>query len=570
MPGPDLLPIEEFADCARAALERDGATALNYGPPGGYPLLREWIAERHAIDPGRVIVTNGSLQGFSFVARHLVKGGARFFVEAPCYDRSLSILRRLGAEVEQVELADDGLDIDALAGALRAGDVVYTIPTFQNPSGRTLSRENRFRLVELARSRGALVFEDDPYGELRFDGDPLPRLFELADGEGVVFLSSFSKTVAPGIRTGYVILPEELVPEIEALVLENYVSPAIFVEAALYDFVTAGGYEPNLERVRNGLRIRRDAMTAALGRELAESSTWSRPEGGYFLWLDLPAGVSGEALLARATQDDVTFIKGADFFFHGGGEEAARLAYSFATAPEIDEGIGRLGRLVRDAAAVAAEVSSKPYAVGRLEDMPLVRSSADFGVRPVRLHFGINSFGINAYSARAGERVIEEHDELAHGAGRHEELYFVATGHATFELAGEEVDAPAGTAVFVRDPAVRRGAVAKEADTTVLVVGGVPGRAFEPSPSEAWLAAKPHLDAGQPDRGAAVFLQALERHPGNSNVLYNLACFESLAGRPDDALAHLTEAIELDPRMREWARADEDFAAIRDDPRFPG
>jgi tetratricopeptide (TPR) repeat protein len=201
--------------------------------------------------------------------------------------------------------------------------------------------------------------------------------------------------------------------------------------------------------------------------------------------------------------------------------------------------------------------------------MPLVKSSADFGVRPVRLHFGINSFGINAYSARAGERVIEEHDELGHGAGRHEELYFVATGHATFELGGEEVDAPAGTAVFVRDPAVRRGAVAKEADTTVLVVGGVPGRAFEPSPWEAWLAAKPLLDAGQPDRGAAVFLQALERHPGNSNVLYNLACFESLDGRPDDALAHLTEAIELDPRMREWARADEDFAAIRADPRFP-
>jgi 2-aminoadipate transaminase len=354
MPGPDLLPIEEFADCAAAALQRDGATALNYGPPGGYPPLREWIAERHGIEPGRVIVTNGSLQGFSFVARHLVKGGSRFFVEAPCYDRSLSILRRIGAEVEQIELADDGLDVDALAGALRAGDVVYTIPTFQNPSGRTLSRENRFRLVELARERGALVFEDDPYGELRFDGEPLPRLLEISNGEGVVFLSSFSKTVAPGIRTGYVILPEEVVPEIEALVLEHYVSPAIFVEAALFDFITSGRYEPNLERVREGLRIRRDAMTAALERELGESAAWSRPEGGYFLWLDLPAGVRGEDLLARAAEEDVTFIKGTDFFFHGGGEEAARLAYSFATAPEIEEGIGRLGRLVREASAVAA------------------------------------------------------------------------------------------------------------------------------------------------------------------------------------------------------------------------
>jgi 2-aminoadipate transaminase len=354
MPGPDLLPIEQFSDCAAAALKRDGATALNYGPPGGYPPLRNWIADRHGVDPNRVVVTNGSLQGFSFTARHLVEHGARFFVEAPCYDRSLSILRRIGADVEQIELADDGLDVDALAGALRAGDVVYTIPTFQNPSGRTLSAENRVRLVELARERGALIFEDDPYGELRFEGESLPRLLEISDDEGVVFFSSFSKTVAPGIRTGYVILPEELVPAIEALVLEHYVSPAIFVEAALYEFVTSGRYEPNLERVRDGLRIRKDAMTAALERELGETASWSRPEGGYFLWLDLPPGVRGDDLLARATEGDVTFIKGADFFFHGGGEEAARLAYSFATAAEVDEGVGRLGQFVREAASVAA------------------------------------------------------------------------------------------------------------------------------------------------------------------------------------------------------------------------
>jgi 2-aminoadipate transaminase len=354
MPGPDLLPIEEFADCARAALQRDGATALNYGPPGGYPPLRQWIAERHDVDPARVVVTNGSLQGFSFVARLFVRKGSRFFVEAPCYDRSLSILRRLGAGVEQIDLADDGLDVDALEPQLRAGDVVYTIPTFQNPSGRTLSRDNRTRLLELARDRGAAIVEDDPYGELRFEGEPLPRLFELAEGKGVLFLSSFSKTVAPGIRTGYVILPEAMVPEIEALVLENYVSPAIFVEAALYDFVTGGRYEPNLKRVREGLRLRRDTMMGALGRVLGESAVWSRPEGGYFLWLDLPAGVRGDTLLARAGEQDVTFIKGADFFFHGGGEESARLAFSFATAPEIDEGIARLGRLVHEAAAVAA------------------------------------------------------------------------------------------------------------------------------------------------------------------------------------------------------------------------
>ena len=353
MPGPDLLPIAAFGDCAREALERDGATALQYGPPGGYPPLKQWVAEQHGVDPARVMVTNGSLQGFAFTARHFVQSGSRFFVEAPCYDRSLSILRKLGAEVEQVELADDGLDVDAIAGSLREGDVVYTIPTFQNPSGRTLSLENRRRLLDLAADRGATVFEDDPYGMLRFEGDSIPRLFELSEGS-TIFLSSFSKTVAPGIRTGYLILPEGLVPAIEELVLSNYVSPAIFVEAALLEFLTSGRFEPNIETVRDGLRIRRDAMLTALAREMPEGTAWNEPEGGYFLWLDLPSGVAAETLLALAGEEDVVFIKGADFFFHGGGEEAARLAFSFATAHEIDEGITRLGRLVREAAAVAA------------------------------------------------------------------------------------------------------------------------------------------------------------------------------------------------------------------------
>jgi 2-aminoadipate transaminase len=353
MPGPDLLPIAAFGDCASEALERDGATALQYGPPGGYPPLKQWIAEQHGVDPARVIVTNGSLQGFAFTARHFVQSGSRFFVEAPCYDRSLSILRKLGADVEQIELADDGLDVGALAGALREGDVVYTIPTFQNPSGRTLSLENRRRLLDLAVGTGAVVFEDDPYGLLRFDGESIPRLFDLSEGT-TIFLSSFSKTVAPGIRTGYLIVPDDLVPSIEELVLSNYVSPAIFVEAALLEFLTSGRFEPNLETVRDGLRLRRDAMLGALAREMPDGTRWNEPEGGYFLWLDLPADVAADTLLARAREEDVVFIKGADFIFHGGGEEAARLAFSFATAHEIDEGITRLGRLVREAAAVAA------------------------------------------------------------------------------------------------------------------------------------------------------------------------------------------------------------------------
>lgn len=191
-------------------------------------------------------------------------------------------------------------------------------------------------------------------------------------------------------------------------------------------------------------------------------------------------------------------------------------------------------------------------------------------ILPIRLRFGIASFGVNAYTVAAtGDRVIEEHDELGAGAGRHEELYFVAFGHAVFDLDGETVDAPAGTLVFVSDPRVRRGALAGAAGTTVLVVGGVAGQPFTASPWEAWLEAAPFLESGEAGRGVEVLERALAAHPGNPNVLYELACCESLAGRTDAALAHLAEAIAADPRTQNWAQSDSDFDPIRDDPRFP-
>ena len=212
-------------------------------------------------------------------------------------------------------------------------------------------------------------------------------------------------------------------------------------------------------------------------------------------------------------------------------------------------------------------MSRRPYAVSRLDD--LRRVDREVVTFPVRLRFGVRSFGVNAYAPGEGGRVVEEHDELGAGAGRHEELYLVAKGHAVFTLDGEEVDAPAGTFVFVSDPAVRRGALARDADTVVLAVGGAPGEPFRPSPWEAWLEAEPHLEAGELDRGVEILERALSDHPGNPNVLYNLACFESLAGRHDAALTHLAEAIAGDPRSRDWAQSDADFDPIRNDPRFP-
>jgi tetratricopeptide (TPR) repeat protein len=214
-------------------------------------------------------------------------------------------------------------------------------------------------------------------------------------------------------------------------------------------------------------------------------------------------------------------------------------------------------------------VTRPPFETARLDDLP--RFKGEFDTIPVRIPLGIDAFGVNAYGAReAGGRLIEEHDELGAGAGRHEELYVVLTGRAGFTVAGEEVDAPAGTLVFVRDPATRRAAVAREPDTTVLVVGGTAGKAFEPSPWEAWLEALPLYTAKDFAGAADVMARALERHPDNPNILYNLACCEALAGRADDALGHLSRAAELDARLREWARDDSDLDSIRGDPRFPG
>src|SRR3954451_4853163 len=211
VPAPECLPGEELADCAKVALERDGRTILSYGPSPGYGPLREWIAERHGVDPGRVFLTNGSLQGFVFLAQRLAPG-RRVLVERPTYDRPLKILRELGAEIVPLHCDDEGLDPDALAEALGAGEppaFLYLIPTFQNPSGRTLSEERRRRIVGLARDHDLRVLEDDPYGLVRFEGSPLPSLHELSAGE-IAYSSSFSKTIAPGLRVGWFVLPESL------------------------------------------------------------------------------------------------------------------------------------------------------------------------------------------------------------------------------------------------------------------------------------------------------------------------------------------------------------------------
>jgi 2-aminoadipate transaminase len=343
VPAPECIPVEEIADCARAAVERDGATVLSYGPVGGYQPLREWIAERHGVAPARVLITNGSLQGFVFLAERFA--GQRVLVEEPTYDRPLKILAARGIETTAIPMDDEGLEPAVLETTLAGGEkpaFLYTIPTFQNPSGRTLSVERRRRLVELAREHDLPVLEDDPYGLVRYDGEAPPTLFELDGGERVIYSSSFSKTIAPGLRVGYFVLPESLERELEALAVSTYITPVLLGQATVFEFLRRGDFEPNLERVHSLLGARRDAMLNALEQELP-GSRWSRPEGGYFIWLELPPGNDTTELLDRATTAGVTFVPGTDF---GAAPNTARLAFSYVSPDEIHEGVRRLAALI--------------------------------------------------------------------------------------------------------------------------------------------------------------------------------------------------------------------------------
>jgi DNA-binding transcriptional MocR family regulator len=266
----------------------------------------------------------------------------------------------VGAEVVPLAMDDEGLLPEALEQALADGPkpaFLYTIATFQNPSGRTLSEERRRRVVEIARLHDLLVLEDDPYGLVRFEGEAPPTLFELEGGTNVIYASSFSKTIAPGVRVGYFVLPPALAAEIEALAVSTYISPPFLAQATVHEFLRRGNFQPNLARVNGLLKARRDAMLEALEQHMPSDAVWSRPEGGYFIWLDVPSGPNTADLLAQAEAAGVTFVKGTDFFVPGGGgERSLRLAFSFVSPEEIAEGVAKLAPLLSGSPAPATSV----------------------------------------------------------------------------------------------------------------------------------------------------------------------------------------------------------------------
>ena len=354
-PSLDIVDVDGLRESAERAFRGDPGGVTAYGTAIGYPPLREWIAQRHGVEPERVLVTNGSMQADAFLFEALVQRGDAVVVERPTYDRTLLNLRNRGADLHAVELHTDGIDTDALATLLEGGvapTLAHVIPNFQNPAGFTLSREKRDRLLELAESHGFTIFEDDPYVEIRFAGETLPTMLDLDGGAGrVVYASSFSKTVCPGIRVGYLVGASELIDDIRKLATNTYISPSMVSQAIVNEFCRSGAIQRSIETVKTALRARAERLGAALERELPDAR-FTLPQGGYFMWVELPEGTDVAALFEAAAERGVAFVKGTDFMLEG-GENTLRLAYSGVTPDEVDEGVSRLAEAYRTVAVAA-------------------------------------------------------------------------------------------------------------------------------------------------------------------------------------------------------------------------
>ncbi len=355
-PSLDIVAVDDLRAAADRAFERDPAGMCAYGTSPGHLGLLEWLGKKHGVEPNRLVATNGSMQADAFLFSQLVEPGDVVVVEAPTYDRTLLALRKMGADVLAISLEADGIDVDALAAELERGarpKLAHIIPNFQNPAGCTLSLAKRRRLLELAGEYGFTIFEDDPYVELRFEGEDEPRMLELdGGGERVVYASSFSKTVCPGIRVGYLVGPPELIAGVRREATETYISPNMVAQGIVAEFCRSGAIDRSIETVKVALRERRDATCEALSRHLPDAR-FVTPEGGYFLWVDLPEGTDGAALFERSKERGVTFVKGTDFLMEG-GESSLRFAYSAVPPDQIEEGIARVADAYRELAGAAA------------------------------------------------------------------------------------------------------------------------------------------------------------------------------------------------------------------------
>jgi 2-aminoadipate transaminase len=366
LPDPDTFPVKAFASCADV-LERDGRTVLQYGASEGYPPLREAIldmmATRLAYRPqaGELLVTSGSQQAVDLIGRALLDPGDVVILEAPTYPGTLHCLRNAGARFALVPSDGDGMQVEHLREVItrvtektgRAPKLIYTVPDFSNPSGACMSLERRHRLVEAAAELSIPVFEDDPYGRLRFSGETLPTLKALAgDGPHVIYASSFSKVLAPGVRVAWTVAAPELIRSMVLMRQGEDLCTSTVTQALVAEYCIRGLLEEHLGLIVDTYARKSRAMQEALERHLpADAASWHVPQGGFFYWLEL-ASVESRPLFDRGVEAKVAFVPGGAFYPDADeqvgevfqGESFARLCFTFADETAIDEGCRRLGR----------------------------------------------------------------------------------------------------------------------------------------------------------------------------------------------------------------------------------
>jgi 2-aminoadipate transaminase len=359
MPAVDALPMEAVAATVAEVVTRRGAVALQYGSAQGDPGLRARICDVMALEgitdahPDHVVVTAGSQQALDLLTRVFIDPGDVVLTEGPTYVTAINTFAAYQARIVHVPMDADGLSPVGLAemlGRLAAAGarvkLLYTVPTFQNPGGVTLSAARRGEVVEICRRAGVLVVEDNPYGLLAFDGEPV-RAMRADAPDDVVYLGSFSKTLAPGLRVGWALAPPAVTARLVLAAESAILSQSMFTQLAVDRYLETQPWAEQLKGLRELYRERRDAMLDALAESMPDGASWTRPEGGFFVWLTLPEGIDTKAMLPRAIAARVAYVPGVGFYADGSGRQAMRLSYCYPPPARVRDGVGRLARVVR-------------------------------------------------------------------------------------------------------------------------------------------------------------------------------------------------------------------------------
>jgi 2-aminoadipate transaminase len=362
MPAPELFPVREFDEAFRHVLAHEAQIALQYSPTEGYLPLKEWLAETMSkysiwVETENILIVNGSQQGLDLLGKLFVDTGTCIITSAPTYLGALQAWNAYEARYNTVPLDDDGMRVEDLADRLHHGDrpcFVYVLPNFHNPAGTTLPLERRIRLAQLAREHDLVIIEDDPYGELRYEGTDITPLFRLAP-ERTIYLSTFSKTLAPGIRLAWVVAPKPLITRLVQAKQGADLHTSTLLQMLVNDICQRGILRQHVRRLRQAYRSRRDTMLEALEEHWPQETSWTHPQGGLFLWARVPEPINTRDFMEKALADKVAYVPGAAFYPSAvGGEHAMRLNFSNASEEMINEGIYRLG------VALKKELASKP------------------------------------------------------------------------------------------------------------------------------------------------------------------------------------------------------------------